>query len=369
MIHSIGVIETTQPIGTFYLGKIDSDVLTKIANIKRRGLDNKGIQRELSQKRSKDIALYCEDPDATFPTPIILAVAESDIKSIHQISGMEDLYEVTFDDTHRFAEILDGQHRLVGINFASDFRTELPIVLMFDLTEEEKAYVFSTINSTQTQVPKSLIYDLFDLNQGRSPYKTCHEIARIMNSDADSPFFGRLKMLGKKSSRDAILSQGTFVNYLCRLITNNPQKDMIHLKRNRPLKDDGLEPNRLVFRKYFIDGRDDIILKLLTNYFSAIKAVFYEEWGDTSKYILAKTTGFGALMKAFPYFYDKGVDSQRLSQAFFTQEFQNVKTQLRANGVELTSSAIPSGEQGQSYLARLIKQASDMANTTQPENV
>ena len=87
---------------------------------------------------------------------------------------------------------------------------------MFDLTEEEKAYVFSIINSKQTKVSSSLIYDLFSLSQHRSPTKTAHEIARALNRNTESPFYKRLKMLGKKIEGEdkATLSQGTFVKYL-----------------------------------------------------------------------------------------------------------------------------------------------------------
>ena len=353
MIHSIAVLELAQPIGSFYLGKIDSAILIRITKTVRRNA-NDGIQRELSGKRAKEISKYCEDPDAAFPTPIILAVTEADIKSISPIDGLKDIYMITFDDSYAFAEILDGQHRVEGIKLAKAFQTDLPVVLMFDLTEEEKAYIFSTINSTQTKVDKSLIYDLFDLNQGRSPYKTCHEIARIMNSDLNSPFFGRLKMLGKKSTPDAILSQGTFVNYLCKLISNTPQEDMINLKKNRKLKNS----NHPVLRSYVIEERDDVILKLLTNYFNAVAEVFPEEWNNTSKYILSKTTGYGALIKVFPYFYEKGANQRSLSQKFFVDEFVNVKSMLRSKDIELTSRDILSGEQGQSFLARLIKQSS-----------
>lgn len=353
MIHSIHVLELTQPIGSFYLGKIDSDILIKITKTVRRNL-NEGIQRELSGKRAKEISKYCDDPDAAFPTPIILAVEESDIKSIFGIDGLKDIYEVTFDDSSVFAEILDGQHRVEGIKLANNFKTDLPVVLMFDLTDEEKAYIFSTINSTQTKVDKSLIYDLFDLNQGRSPYKTCHEVARIMNSDSRSPFSGRLKMLGKRSTPDAILSQGTFVNYLCRLISNNPQEDMICLKKGRKLRN----ADHLVLREYFIEERDDVILKLLTNYFGAVAEVFPDEWCNTSKYILSKTTGYGALIKVFPHFYKKGIGLRSLSKNFFVNEFEVVKSKLKSEGIELTSKNIPSGEQGQSQLAKIIKQSS-----------
>ena len=77
--------------------------------------------RELSGKRAKEISKYCEDPDAAFPTPIILAVTEADIKSISPIDGLKDIYMITFDDSYAFAEILDGQHRVEGIKLAKAF--------------------------------------------------------------------------------------------------------------------------------------------------------------------------------------------------------------------------------------------------------
>lgn len=347
MKHRLHVFEIEQPIGTFYVGKIRSDILITITKTIRRA-ESEGIQRELSEKRARDIAKYCEDPDATFPTPIILAVNDRDLETTP--TNIPGVFEISFYDNHTFAEIIDGQHRIEGIKLCPNFCTDLLVVLMFNLTEEEKAYVFSTINSTQTKVDKSLIYDLFDLSQGRSPYKTCHEIARILNSDSDSPFCGRLKMLGKKNSEGATLSQGTFVNYLCKLISKKPQEDAIELKKGQTLKD---EP-KLIFRKYFLEERDDIILKIIKNYFNAVAEVFPQEWEDASTYILSKTTGYGALLKALPHFYREGISSKKLSQEFFVQEFKYVKNGLQNQKIELTSTCIPTGEHGQSYLAKAI---------------
>lgn len=349
MIIKLHMIEITQSVGTFYVSKIKSSSLINISKTIRRN-EKGGIQRDLAQKRVIEIAKYCEDPDAAFPTPIILNMKGEDIVSLEPILGFGDLYELVINDEKEFAEILDGQHRVEGIKYASDFDVELMIVIMFDLTEEEKAYIFSTINSNQTKVDKSLIYDLFELSNTRSPQKTCHEIARIMNADENSPFYGKLKMLGKKSDKTAVLSQGTFVNYLCRLISNKPQQDMIDLKRGLDIKDD----DRYVLRQYFKKKRDDIILKLLNNYFSAVANVFAEEWGDNKQYILSKTTGYGALLKAFPAFYQRGMENKKLTQEYFEMEFKKVKDFLRENNIRLTSEDIPSGEQGQKKLAELI---------------
>ncbi len=136
-----------------------------------------------------------------------------------------------FDENSIIGEIIDGQHRIEGIKKSSkidDF--ELPITLMFNLTEEEKAYIFSIINSKQTKVPKSLIYDLFFLSEERSPQKTCHEIARLFNSDENSSFFKRLKMLGRKEHQEASLSQGSFIKYLLPNISKKPDEDLRNIK-------------------------------------------------------------------------------------------------------------------------------------------
>ena len=76
--NEINYIEINQPIGSFYLGKANSDDLLEYFFVNRRE-QNVGIQRDTSQKRIEEISLYCQDPDATFPTPIIIAVDSSEV--------------------------------------------------------------------------------------------------------------------------------------------------------------------------------------------------------------------------------------------------------------------------------------------------
>lgn len=344
MLNKIQLIEINQPIGTFYVGKIKSHELIKITKVVQRKQDI-GIQRQTSKKRIDDIVKYCSDPDATFPTPIILAIKEEDLLNTDSKS-IPGLIEVSYDDLKPFAEILDGQHRVEGIRAAKNMDIELLVVLMFNLTEEEKAYVFSTINSNQTKVDKSLIYDLFDLSTERSPYKTCHEIARIMNLDKNSPFYQKLKMLGKKNLQTETLSQGTFVSYLVKLISSNPKEDMITYKRGRVPKAD----NNIPLRKYFLGERDDIILKLLTDYFNAVREVFPTEWDDNQS-ILSKTTGYGAMIIVFKKLYNVGLEKKVLSKEFFISYLEEGKRSLLKNKLKLTSKDFPSNEQTQRTLA------------------
>jgi len=342
----IKYIKVEQPIGTFYLTSLEASILSQICRVERRYENSEAVQRELSEKRSKDIAKYCEDPDATFPTPIIVAVDES-----AQIKMTDTHFE--FDENEMLGEVIDGQHRLEGIrksNFISRF--QLPVVLMFNLFPEEKAYVFSIINSKQTRVNMSLIYDLFALSPKRSPYKTSHETARALNKDKNSPFYNRLKMLGKKAEGQdlATLSQGTFIKYLLELISRNPDEDTLKIKKGENLESD----QRKVLRDYFIDEKDAVIYKIILNLFNGVRNAFKSEWSNPKESIISKSIGFGAVIKAFPKIYEIGDTSNNLTEDFFTKVFVNFKNHLEEKQIKLNSDFFGSNEQARTQLYRLI---------------
>ncbi len=346
-MKKIFMIEINQPIGTFYIGKMNADDIISISRVSQRKGGN-GHQRQLKEKRAKEIAMYCNDPDATFPTPIIMAVPkDSFVEEKCEIPGMVCF---SFDNSKKIAELLDGQHRIAGISRLTDCTFELPVIIMFDLSEAQKAYVFSTINGNQVKVDRSLIYDLFALSESRSPYKTCHQIARAMNSEPNSPFFKRLKMLEQRSDQLETISQNTFVTQLSLLISKNPQQDEIDLKRGRKLKDNA----QLPLRKYFINERDDVILRIMTNYFQAASSVFSNEWNNPQEFILTKSVGFSGLMKALEKLIPIGENQGTLSCDFFIGVFEKMRVYLNVSGQKLTSQYFSSSIQEATRLARII---------------
>lgn len=339
-------IEIKQPIGTFYFSKINAQILGDIVNVTPRSANPNAIQRDESKDRINEIAKYCNDPDATFPTPIIISIYDDSKVTIN------DNY-IQFELNEKIGEVIDGQHRLKGIlksNVAERF--ELPLVLLFNLTEEEKAYIFSIINSKQTKVSMSLIYDLFSLSKFRSPQKTAHEIARVLNKSNESPFHNRLKMLGNKESQQeyATLSQGTFVKHFIDLISKDPDEDLRKSKSNERFEDIPTLP----LRQYFVNNEDEIILKITLNLFNALKEVFTDEWKDPNKNILWKSTGYVSIIKSFNEIYKIGDSNNDLSKEFFLECFKKFQTYLKEEGLELTSEFFPSNAQQQSRLSKLI---------------
>ena len=134
-------------------------------------------------------------------------------------------------------------------------------------------------------------------------------------------------MLEKKNHSTETISQSTFVTNLCELISNNPQEDHIQIKRNKPLKysDDN---GKLVFRKFFAGDRDDIILRILTNYFNAASTVFATEWNDPHNYILTKSVGFEGLISALRVLVPCGEQQGDLSESHFELVFIELKKML-----------------------------------------
>jgi len=358
----IKILTFEQPIGEFVMGVMPVKDIIGVSYINRREFDQVnldtrgGPQREKSETRINEISKYSETPDATFPTPILLGLPENSYK----IDGDYLIIE----PESQVASIVDGQHRLLGLS-KSAFRDEyvLPVVFLLDATDEQMALIFAIINGKQTRVSGSIIFDLFNIVEGRNPFKTCHEIARALNSDENSPFYRRLKMLGKKTGdTNETLSQGTFTSFLIKLITNNPTDDFNRSRSNLPPVP---RPNAIL-NQYYIEDKDEIILKIILNLFKAVRDLFPEEWIDPNNFILSKTTGYTGIMKAFPEIFKTGQRLKTLNYEFFYNVFEQLKIGFEKDNMNFISSDFPPNNTGESKLRDLIIVAAkvvEVANT------
>ncbi|MHD0313594.1 DGQHR domain-containing protein [Fusobacterium varium] len=347
----LNLLKISQPIGEFFISSIKAKELVDRVVIKRRKDFHDGVQRTINEKRIKEIADYTKSPDATFPTSLIIAGKDVIKEKLIQKEGT-NIYELNLEKNEKIGELIDGQHRYEGLKNSDNIEEfELPIVLMFDLREEGKAYVFSTINSKQVKIDPSLIYDLFELSENRSPQKTCHEIARLMNQDEKSPFYQKLKMLGKKNRKEETLSQGTFIKKLIKLITKNEDADLRTAKRGENFEID----TNLPLRQYFIEKKDEYIYKILVNLFNGLKNVYPDEWENS---ILVKTLGYGGVMEAFKHIFEIGQQEKDLTEYFFENGFRNLPDILEEKGKKL--SDFISGAKHEQDFAKLIKKSFEL---------
>lgn len=315
--------EVKQPVGSFYLARISCRDLIYITYADIRRIEREesdvekvlGIQRPLSKSRVKEIGAYVNTIDANFPTSIILAIDSFADDEAEEQEGQKPrnvLYNkgtrmLEIRRSENVAKILDGQHRIAGLKELKPENEpfELPVTIFVDADIEQQALIFATINKTQTKVNKSLVYDLYELAKNRSPEKTCHNIAIVLNHKEDSPFHNKIRILGTAddAARET-LTQATFVEALLKYITDKPMKDRDFLKRNptRKLPDiDPGEKRQLFLFDWFRNEEDPKIAKLMMNYFLAVQKRWPTAWNAPmdSGLVLNRTTGYLGLMKFF----------------------------------------------------------------------
>jgi DGQHR domain-containing protein len=353
-VFKYSYVEFEQPIGSFFLTTVPAKDLLGFYEITRRQyIDDQanGTQRNYGS-RIKDIANYCNTLDAAFPTSIILALK----KDGYVLDENKSIIEIT-----NKAEIIDGQHRILGLELAKEkFGDEIeekftfPCVFLLEPTDPQKAFVFATINGKQTKVNKSLVYDLFGTSERKDPYNILHTLARILNFSSDSPFYQKLKMLGKKSDdiKTESLTQGTFVDTLVSKISKEPLTDSDFIKRG---KIDKITKNQdLIFQDYMLQGKGELLVPLFKNIFNAVKNTWPNEWEIHDTYILSKTTGYIGIMKGLDKFIKYGRVNGVLTEKYFEFIFLKVKDNMIVKGLKFISDDFPPGGKGENKLRDIL---------------
>jgi len=301
-------LEVQQPIGAFYVGAMPFGQVTFISyndvrRIEARDVERYiGIQRPLENARVKELRGYVTNIDSSFPTSVILAVDGEDALYDPE-SGIMRLRKAP-----DVARIIDGQHRIAGLLNYKGPNFQLNVTIFVDMDIEDQAHLFATINLKQTKVNRSLAYDLFEFAKLRSPQKTCHTIAKVLDTRDGSPLFHRIKILGRATGRGLEnITQAAVVERLLRYISSNPMKDRDDIRRNIPLeRATGIQEleKKLFFRNMFIDEHDEEILTVVWNFFAAVNLRWPTAW-NTNKTgsILNKSTGFTALVRLMADIY------------------------------------------------------------------
>lgn len=347
-------IEVQQPLGRFYVGAMLFNQVTFISYADVRRIEDRdleqyiGIQRPLDERRVKELREYVTNEDASFPTSIILYVSakDADFDSNVGIMRVRKNTEV--------AKVIDGQHRIAGLLNYKGPTFQLNVTIFVDMDVEDQAYLFATINLNQTKVNKSLAYDLFEFARLRSPQKTCHNIAKLLDVRIGSPFHRRIKILGTATGKGLeTLSQALIVERLMPYISSNPMKDRDNIRRSNALvRASAYEEReqRLFFRNMFIDERDEDIALVIWNFFTAVAKKWTESWNTTQPgRILNRGAGFAAFMRALADLY---VHSESVGKVPSVSFFREYLDKVALVDADFNSEKYLPGSGGESSLYR-----------------
>ena len=339
-----GMIIFEQPAGKFGLTTLDARTILRIALLKSRIDDpEEGIQRKFSPNRVKKIAEFIDNSydEVAFPTPIIMSLPLEDDENKELPYKITEYAnnnaELDLDDTAtKFANLIDGQHRILGITQSKKFQSnslelEMPVIFVIDADLWTRAYLFAKINGEQRQVPYSFIADLFGLSPNRSIEKIAHQMVYVLNTNNNSPFQGQIKMLGLATDKTQTLSQGTMVREFQKLIDKHG-----------------------ILHEYYVRELDTDLFNIIIYYFTAIRDIWRSDWDDAQGSVIRKTVGFLGFIKAFPDFYNDYNDNA-FSVDGFKKMFKKVDTYFIEKDItSITTNDYPSNASGASKLRKDI---------------
>ena len=311
---------------------------------------NEHIQRHTNPTKVTNIADFLlNDPAAMFPTNLVIAIPKEVIDNYSEegINVTITLNEIVAEELAKvsgdvYLTIIDGQHRVRGIEEAIERLTleiteinkvlpnaanqkewedklskasallnrllsmELIVTFFIDPALEYQAMIFATINKTQTRVPENLVFSLFGLTKEDSPQKTSLEVVLALNGIENSPFFNRIKLVGGTYERGSLipLSQATMVKSVLALISNSQREAETDRFKNRDHFRSN--PKNLIFRKYYANNQDVIIVRILFSFFTAVQKTFKDNTGKSfwdlpesgrATNVLQTNVGFQALLK------------------------------------------------------------------------
>ena len=358
-----------QPIGELFFGRMKATEIVSVAYADVREMaENEldkyiGINRRLTKNRVEELSRYVQTFDATFPTSIIVAVPEENAVFDERRNALT--IRAT-DDTplERVAKIIDGQHRIAGLqavagNEGTDFEVCVAIIVGADIATQ--ANIFATVNLAQTKVNRSLAYDLLEYEGKRSPQKSAHDVAVALDQMVDSPFYRRIKRLGRATEgrRGETLTQAVVVEKLLELMTDDAMADrdsfLPRVGIDRPTDE---ELRRRPLRGLFLKGKEEDIAGIVYRYFCAVRDRWPESWHDLDRKgnALPKTNGFRALMRFLRPVYLKIVGDD-VGSVPKERQFRTILDMVKLDDTDFNLETFPPGTSGEAGLFRYLDAA------------
>lgn len=295
----IVAFEIIQPIGKFYVGKIDSKKLIELCSTDLSCIvENKYdvYQRKLNESRVPSLKEYMQYSKATFPNGIILN-AKYPIKYQDGALTIEEHEDSFF--------IIDGQHRIEALKYyAGSEPFEVCVVIFENIPIDLQTDIFVTVNCEQRKVNPTVRFNLKGNDNVDTPEKMLRTIAILLNDEKESPLKNRISFSDESIRKDdAKISLATFIRPLVRNVYKEEKtyelKDILYRNHNdrSALREQKMKSSKPLW-EYYINEEDEIIYLMLLNYFTAISDVLPEDWNDT-KSLLVKSSGYEALAMLF----------------------------------------------------------------------
>jgi DGQHR domain-containing protein len=266
---SVSFTKAIQHDKSFFLTALPAADIVHVSYVARRGASEEegAVQRLLNPARIASIRDFVL-AGGLFPTSIVLNWSEASTEPTVKAG------KLLIRRSPHCAQIIDGQHRVIGISAAiarkpSLAQLELPVSLYMGLKTKECADIFLSINTEQKPVHRSLVFDLYKV---ASDYIVdpaalrAGDLASELNENDSSPFLGYIKFPGAHSGQKG-LALSTIVSAVKPLVEEKGVFEQVGL-------------SQLQMQSQF-----------LINFFSVLRDAYGAEWESPSN-VFRMAAGF-----------------------------------------------------------------------------
>src|SRR5215472_5419660 len=213
-----------QKDGIFYFVSFKArDILNRVRFTSRFYFEGETIEADAGE----------DDPIAKF-----IGKVERSEKAFQRLGQYESIGDL--EDPKSGFLIIDGQHRLAGLQFFGAKnpglldQIEVPCVIFDGKTGDFAAEMFVIINSTQTRINRSHLIDLLDrISASDDETRLAAQIVKKLYEEDSSPLQYKINRLGGRSKQEKWILQAELFNEIKKLVIQN-QKFFMKDLRGKP---------------------------------------------------------------------------------------------------------------------------------------
>src|SRR5438552_4130316 len=198
----------------------DDPIAKFIGSVER---SEKAFQRMLSRRKVRDIVNFYESAETQPAIPGSILLFSEDVLAFRPLGHYQSIGDL--QDPQSGFLIIDGQHRLAGLQFYGARnpglldQIEVPCVIFDGKTGDFAAEMFVIINSTQTRINKSHLVDLLDrISSYDDKTRLAAILVKKLYGEASSPLQYKINRLGGRSRQEKWILQAELFNEVKKLV-------------------------------------------------------------------------------------------------------------------------------------------------------
>jgi DGQHR domain-containing protein len=254
----------------------DDPIAKFIGSVER---SEKAFQRMMSRRKVRDIVNFYEEAEVQPAIPGSILLFSEEVLKFRPLGQYQTVGDLE-DPKHGFL-IIDGQHRLAGLNFYGSRNPtlldhiEVPCVIFDGKTGDFAAEMFVIINSTQTRINKSHLVDLLDrISRYDDKTRLAAVIVRKLYEEASSPLQYKINRLGGRSRQEKWILQAELFNEIKKLVDHHEKLFMKELR-----------------------GKPEKAFELIADYLKAVRTVMEKIWGSNDRYKFTSSVTLKAVIR------------------------------------------------------------------------